>query len=339
MARKSRRAGPTLKKTLFDEGYRFDFFQAVRLLEKLYPERQPVGTTADPAKEVVRFHSRASLSFPPSSIYEIADNDDSPVDMTVAFMGLTGPSGVLPRHYTELLIERLRDKDSALAGFLDIFDHRLISLFYRAWEKYRAYISYEKGDQDRFTWCLQTLIGLGTPGLQNRLNIEDRQLLLYTGLLARRPHSVSALENFLQDYFEVPIKAEQFEGQWLDLDESSRSSLGTAGLNNQLGVTTVVGESVWDQQAKFRIQVGPVEFDKFIEFLPQGNAFESLSQLVRLFVGEEFDFDVQLVLKAEEVPRCKLGDAGEDVTRLGWSTWLATEEFDKDTEDVVIGVN
>lgn len=339
MAGKSRRAEPTLRKILFDEGYRFDFFQAVRLLEQLYPERQPVGTTGDPAKEVVRFHSRASLSFPPGSIYEIADNDDSPVDMTVAFIGLTGPAGVLPRHYTELLIERLRDKDSALAGFLDIFNHRLISLFYRAWEKYRACISFEKGGKDRFTWCLQNLIGLGTPGLQNRLKIEDRQLLLYTGLIARRPHSVSALENFLQDYFQVPIKVEQFKGQWFDLDESSRSSLGSAGLNNQLGITTVVGESVWDQQSKFRIQVGPVEFDKFVEFLPQGEAFELLSQLVKFYAGEEFDFDVQLILKAGDVPQCRLEDNGQATPQLGWSTWVASNEFSNDVDDVVLAVN
>src|SRR5262245_18194950 len=166
MATQNGRADPPLERVLFEEGYRFDFFQAVRVLERLYPNRQPVGRDALPSQEVVRFRSHLSLSFPPSAIHEIERLQDGrgPAQMTVAFMGLTGLLGVLPRHYTELLLERVRHKDQTLRDFLDFLNHRLISLFYRAWEKYRFPIAYERAmvqqkGYDRFSLHLFDLLG------------------------------------------------------------------------------------------------------------------------------------------------------------------------------------
>jgi type VI secretion system protein ImpH len=334
--------GPPLEDVLFEEGYRFDFFQAVRVLERLYPERQPVGRDANPSDEAVRFRSHLSLSFPPSAIYEIARAEDGggPARMTVAFMGLTGLLGVLPRHYTELLLERMRRKDEGLRDFLDLFNHRLISLFYRAWEKYRFPIAYEravsKGEgDDRFTRHLFDLIGLGTKGLRGRLEVEDEPLLFYTGLLAQHPRSASALEGLLKDYFEVPVTVTQFIGQWLPLSEANRSRLGWGEVNNALGVSAVAGKHVWDQQAKFRLQLGPLTFTEFRRFLPSSDGFRTLVAITRLSAGEEFDFDVQLILRGAEVPWCRLGGSGEHAMRLGWSTWLKSLEFTFDADDAI----
>ncbi|RMF83908.1 MAG: type VI secretion system baseplate subunit TssG, partial [Nitrospinota bacterium] len=166
MATQGRRTDPPLEDLLFAEGYRFSFFQAVRLLEHLYPHRQPVGQDAQPSHEVVRFRTHLSLGFPASEIHEITPptDEEQPAQMTVTFMGLTGPSGVLPRHYTEFLLERVRRKDYTLHDFLDLFNHRLLSLFYRAWEKYRFPISYERTvlqhqRHDRLSLYLFDLIG------------------------------------------------------------------------------------------------------------------------------------------------------------------------------------
>jgi type VI secretion system protein ImpH len=342
MARQSRRTDPPLERVLFEEGYRFDFFQAVRLLERLYPEHEPVGQDAPPSQEAVRFRSRISLSFPPSEVHEISppEHRDGPVEMTVAFMGLTGPLGVMPRHYTELLLERLRYRDPALRDFLDLFNHRLISLFYRAWEKYRFPIAYEqavsKGEgYGPFSRCLFDLIGMGTDGLRGRLEVDDEALLFYVGLLAQHPRSASALEGLLRDFFGVSATAVQFTGAWLPLPQASRSRLGPGEANNALGDNVVAGESVWDQQARFTLRVGPLTFVQFRQFLPSGRAFRPLVQFARFFVGQEFDFDIQLVLQAPEVPWCCLGETGERAPRLGWSTWLKTEEFTADAEDAV----
>jgi type VI secretion system protein ImpH len=326
---------------LLEEGYRFDFFEAVRVLERLYPHRQPVGRDAAPSQEVARFHARLSLSFPPSAIYEVteSENGGNPVEMTVAFMGLTGPLGVLPRHYTEMLLERMRRKDYTLRDFLDLFNHRMISLFYRAWEKYRFPIAYERAvakqeEYDSFSLSLFDLIGMGTKGLRRRLEVGDEALLFYAGLLAQHPRSASALTGILRDYFEIPVEAGQFVGQWLVLSKENRSRLG-GEVNNALGVNTIVGNRIWDQQARFRLHLGPLTFAEFSRFLPAGKAFRPFVQFTRYVVGQEFDFDVQLILKAAEVPRCQLGDRSERAPRLGWTTWLKTKEFTKDAEDAV----
>jgi len=341
MVAESGRTDPPLAQLLFEEPYRFDFFQAVRLLERIYPERQPVGRDGAPAREVVHFRTRASLSFPPSQIHQLdldgAQDESQPPEMMVAFMGLTGPLGVLPHQYTELLAERARYKDTALWRFLDLFNHRMISLFYRAWEKHRFPIAYERGELDQFTAYLFDIVGMGTGGLRGRLSVPDQAMLFYGGLIAQRPHSASAMEAILSDYFGVAARVEQFAGQWLKLDEESISRLGAA--NSQLGVNTVAGTRVWDDQSKFRLKFGPLTYQEFKAFLPDGSAFKPAAELARFFAGLEFDFDIQLILKAEEVPACVLGTVAEGGQRLGWTTWLKTRDFTEDDSQVVLAVN
>jgi type VI secretion system protein ImpH len=286
--------------------------------------------------------------------------------MTVAFLGLTGPSGILPRHYTELLLRLDREgkgpEKNALRDWLDLFNHRLISLFHRAWEKYRFYIPYARGeysrtDLDAFTRALYSLIGLGFQSQQNRLRVsvweqraeepeervlggvDDLSLLFYSGFLAHRPRSAVALEALLQDYFQLKVTIQQFQGQWLHLDPSNQSTLSPG--NNLLGVNVVAGERVWDVQGKFRIRLGPMRYATFSEFLPdravttQRKAFYLLAHLVRYYVGAEFSFDVQLVLKAEDVPPCQLADGPGGGPRLGWNTWIISKTLDHDADDAL----
>jgi type VI secretion system protein ImpH len=344
MATASGRTDPSLEEILFEEGFRFDFFEAVRVLERVRAERQPVGHGTMPGREVVRFRSRISLTFPPSAIYEIVQPEDRerPPEMTVAFMGLAGLVGVLPRHYTEMLLERMRQKDFALRDFLDLFNHRFISLFYRAWEKYRFPVAYERAVQTRdrydpFSLYLFDLIGMGTRGLRERLAVDGETLLFYAGMLAQQPHSASSLEALLGDYFEVPVRAQQFVGQWLSLSLEQRTRL--AAKNDPRGSVggAILGSRFWDQQAKFRLRIGPLTFAQFKGFLPTGKSLGRLVQLTRLFVGQELDFDLQLILKANEVPACRLGKPGLDALRLGWSSWLKTKEFTYDAEEAVLG--
>lgn len=336
-----RRTDPPLDQELFEEPYRFDFFQAVRLLERIFPDRRPVGQDGETAKEVIRFRTHQTLSFPPSEINDISRDhvrdSDPPPEMTVSFMGATGPAGVLPHQYTELLMERARYKDTALWNFLDIFNHRMISLFYRVWEKHRFPIPYERTGASAFTEYLFSIIGLGTRGLRGRLHLPDQGLLLYGGLIAQEPHSASAIQSLLGDYFAVEAKIEQFAGQWLDLDEENITRLGQA--NSELGVSAIAGTRVWDIQSDFRLQIGPMNLRKFEAFLPNGSAFKPLTSLARFLAGLEFDFDVQLILKAPDVPECNLGIGVDEGPRLGWTSWLKTQDFIEDDRQVILAVN
>ncbi|MGB9605842.1 MAG: type VI secretion system baseplate subunit TssG [Bryobacteraceae bacterium] len=319
------------------EPYRFDFFQAVRLLERLSPEGKPVGRFTRPQQEVVRFAAHPSLVFPASQIQALERRPEGPARMVVNFMGLFGPTGVLPQVYTELVINRIRERDYALRDFLDLFNHRIISLFYRAWERYRFGIAYERGEKDRLSALLMDLVGLGTPGLQNRQAVEDEALLYYAGLLAQLPRSATALEQILADYFEVPVEVEQFVGGWYRLDPQALSRLSEAGEENeQLAVGTVLGDEVWESQARVRIKLGPLTLDEYLQFLPTGSAFQPLRALVRFFAGDQFDFEVQLVLKREEVPFCELGAETRAAPRLGWVSWTRWSPMKRDPAETVL---
>lgn len=343
MAAEGRKSDPPLVSVLYDEPYRFEFFQAVRLMMKLgqQQQRQAVGGAATPSQEAVRFRTRVSLVFPPSELYDLkrrADEaDERPSEMTVAFMGLIGPSGVLPLHYTELLIERARYKDTAGWEFLDIFNHRLISLFFRAWEKYRLTAAYEGGDLGRFTEYLFCLTGMGTRGLRGRLNLPDQGLLRYGGLIGQKPHSAVAIAAILSDYFGVDARLRQFAGQWFKLEPECHTRLGVA--NHELGVSTVAGERVWDDQSKFEINFGPLTLERFTAFLPTGNAHKPAVSLVRHLAGLEFDFDLRLTLKASEVPGCVLTTRAKRKPMLGWTTWLKTDAFAGDDSQVVLSAH
>lgn len=335
MAAEGRRPSPTLAETLEGEAYRFEFFQAVRLLERLLPDRAPVGRhDAPPGAEAVRFRTRPTLQFPASEVYGVTRADGGPAEMSVDFMGLTGPSGVLPSHFTELVAERVRARDLTLWEFLDLFGHRMVSLFYRAWERYRFTVGFERGRHDELTDDLFAVVGMGTRGLRGRLGLPDEALIFYGGLVAQRPHSAGAVAAVLGDYFGVPARVEQFTGQWLELDEESLTRLGS--LNSRLGESTVAGSRVWDAQSKFRVWFGPLGLDEFERLLPAGADYTAAVRLGRLLGGAELDFDVRLVIKKDEVPDCALGEGGPTKPRLGWTTWLKTRPFEADDAQVLL---
>jgi type VI secretion system protein ImpH len=324
-----------MKYSIFDEGCKFSFFQAVRVLERLHRDREPLGRDALPGREVVRLGARVSLEFPASEIQQVTRGGEASQPlMTVNFMGLTGPSGELPRHYTELLLNRLSNKDHTLREFLDLFNHRLISFFYRAWEKYRFPVAFERGGQDEFSQYLYDLIGMGTRGLRGRLAVYDIALLFYSGLFAQHPRSASALQGILRDYYQVPCAIEQFVGRWVPLGHENETLLAIQ--NSRLGRNAVLGSHIWDRQSKFRVMLGPLSIRRFRDLLPCGSGFRGLTQLIRLFAGEEYEFDIRLRLRADDVPACRLRSDGGPGAHLGWSSWLKTRDFSHDTEDTVL---
>ena len=316
----------------------FQFFQAVRLLERLYPNRAPVGRFVSPSKEVVRFSAHASFPFPASQIQNIdwSDASSAPCIM-INFMGLTGPSGVLPLYYTELIVERLRQKDRGLLSFFDIFNHRMVSLFYQAWEKYRFAIAYERGERDRFSHHLMDLIGIGTKGLENRLAVRDDALLFYSGLLSMHTRSAAALERILADYFEIPVEVEQFVGAWQGLRESDLCRFDRGlGVSEQLGGGAIVGDEIWNQQAGVRVKLGPLGLTQYLDFLPSGTAYGSVRSLAKFVSRGEIDFEIQLILKKEEVPACELGLEDSQAPRLGWTSWAKTKPLGQDANDTIL---
>jgi type VI secretion system protein ImpH len=324
-----------IEELLRDEPTSFSFFQAVRLLRQLRPERAAVGRFVDPADEIVRFSVPSSISFPPSEIGSLELPEDGPARMSVNFMGLTGPQGLLPYHYTLLIAERRRVRDAAIGDFFDLFHHRLLSLFYRAWEKYRFSVSYELLEDDALTVHLRDLIGIGLEPAQEKLPLPDDGLLYYAGLLGPQPRGARALEQLLADHFDVPVAVEQFVGRWYPLPRHDQCELGDDdSLSNQLGLGAVAGDEIWDSQTCVRLRVGPLPRHRYDSFLPGGRDNDRLRSLTRFFSHDQFDFELQLVLAREDVPGLVLGDPISQP--LGWSTWIRTREFARDADETTL---
>jgi type VI secretion system protein ImpH len=328
---------------LFAQGWEFDFFQAVRLLQRQHSEGQAGGDTRE--SEAVRFRVKNSLAFPASSIVDVepgrVDRGKAlPPQMTVTFLGLTGAEGVLPAAYTEIAVDRECFGDTSYADFLDLFNNRLIWLFYRSWEKHHFVSGYEESqagncDQDAVTAGLFDFIGMGTPHLRGRLPVPDLSLLRYAGLLAQRPHSAECLRSLLHDYFGLPIHVEQLMCRWHTLERDELCFLGSGEENSQLGCGAVAGDSVWTRQSLVRLVFGPLTAEQFRSLLPCGERFEKVAAVTRWFVGAALDFELQPTLLGDEVPACRLGDSAADSSRLGWSTWLRTEPFPHTAADAV----
>jgi type VI secretion system protein ImpH len=311
----------------------------------MQPDRAPIGRFAHPAREVARFGANSVTAFPASQIQEIRWEHGGTPFVVVNFMGLTGPSGVLPLYYSELIRERLRAKDTTMLAFFDLFNHRFVSLFYQAWEKYRFTVAYERGERDRFSHHLLDLIGLGTPGLQNRQAIADDSLLFYSGLFAMHTRSAASLRNILEDYFEVPVEVEQFTGAWraLSVSDQCEFQLGST-VSEQLGVGAVVGDEIWDQQSSARIRLGPLTLQQYVDFLPEGSAWSPLRAITRFFSGDEIDFEIQLVLERDHVPACGLDTfagprpSASEAPLLGWTTWVKTAPVRRDPDDTTLRI-
>jgi type VI secretion system protein ImpH len=294
-----------------------------------------VGGYGDPSAEAVRFRAHPSLSFPASEIQSLEYRGQLPPAMTVNFMGLIGPLGVLPLHYTELIRERTRARDTALRDFLDIFNHRLISLFYLAWEKYRPAVTLELGGEDRFRERMYCFLGLGTPALRERREIPDESLLFNGGLLMMHTRPALALEEVLRGYFGVPVEIEQFVGAWRHVDGDAVCSLGEGLYSDRLGMGTIVGDEIWDAQSGVRIKLGPLSLAQYEGFMPGGGALRQLRDIVAYFAGLEFTVELQLILQRKDVPSCELAGVEPEGPRLGWTTWMKTAQFRLDPADLV----
>jgi len=316
----------------------FGFFQAVRLLERLRPGRARVGRFADPADEVVRFSVHPSLAFPPGELHALELPADGPAAMSVNFMGLTGAQGVLPPHYTLLARERGDGRGgSPFGAFLDLFHHRILSLFYRAWEKHRVPLPAERGEGDPLRRHLLDVAGEAgaTAGADGAL---EEALVHYAGLFAPLPRGAVALEQLLGDVFGVPAAVEQFVGGWYPLAAAEQCRLGgddedEAG--GRLGGGAVVGDQAWHPQSGIRIRLGPLRRGEYDRFLPAGPAFPLLRRLVRFYTHDQFECELQLVLARADVPACVLGGPGEPQP-LGWSTWARARPMPRDADDTVL---
>ncbi len=323
-----------LDQLLEAQAARMDFFQVVRLIENARPDLPRIGASLRPRDDAVRFGQDPALIFHASMLERFTRADgEARARLAVNFFGLLGANGPMPAHITEYVRDRLRHGgDATMLAFLDVFHHRMLSLFYRARAVAEPVISLDRADGDRFSAFVGSLFGIGAPALRERDAIGDFAKLHFAGLLANKARPASGLVSILRAYFKVPLHVEQFVGHWMRLPLASCSRIGGDEDGNRLGSSLMLGRSVWDCQHKFRIVIGPLGYDDYCRFMPGGDSLQRLLAWVRNYAGLALEWDVRLILKKEERPPLRLGGA----TRMGWSSWLASAPAARDPAQMVI---
>lgn len=311
MATDGRREGASLgeEDRLFAEGRRFDFFQAVALLEARAEGCRSVGESSEPAAEAVRLRGAIDLAFTETDVagIERPAREGEPAVLTASFMSLAGALGPLPPPFAELVYQRAARRDFALRDFLDIFNHRLLSLVYRIRKRHRIGLGVASPEQDDAARYLYALIGLGLPSLRGRLPVSDRALLEPAALVAREVRPIGGLTALLRHHLRVPIEAAPLTGAYHPIEESDRTAIGPSGRNRGLGRGALLGRRAWDQEAGFELVVGPLSLRDYVRCLPGGDLLEPLCALTRFYAGEALSFTVLLRLRAEEAPAARLG--------------------------------
>lgn len=325
-----------LLESIQQKPYHYGFFRALRRIECSRVDRPRIGQAQRLADEVIRLGQEPSLAFAPSSLASLKlGEDDAPARLSVFFLGLFGPNGPLPLHLSEYARDRMRNNsDSSFARFADVFHHRMLSLFYRAWANSQPALSYDRPQDDRFARQLAAVFGQGSPELLNRDSVSDLVRLHHAGLMSLTTRPAEGLLQLVSSYFGLPVEIEEFVGQWIDLPTDTLLELGSSSTAGRLGESTTIGARIWDCQQKFRIVLGPMARDDYQRLLPGSMARRRLVDLVRGYLGDELDWDLRLILKKEDVPGLKLGGTN----RLGWSTWLRSGPATKDASDLVLNL-
>jgi type VI secretion system protein ImpH len=324
----------TLYEALRAAPYAFDFFQALRRVEAVHPDRPRLGTATRLADDPVRLGQLPSLIFAPSTLAEFEPaSEDRPARLSSYFFGMFGPSGALPLHLTEYARERMRNAgDETFMRFVDLFHHRMLSLYYRAWATTQPTVGFDRPAEDRFASYVASLFGLGMPSLRDRDGMPDLAKLHFAGRLALQTRHAEGLRAIIADYFKLPVEIEQFFPAWVPLPRQSLCLLGESEATGALGSTATIGEQFHVFHHKFRIRIGPMSFADFSRLLPDGRSLSRLRPLVRNYIGDELAWDVMLILIKEEVPAVKLGETG----LLGWTSWLGDRRSERAATDLVL---
>ena len=306
-------------------------FHAFRVLEATYAEAPRIGDARRPKEDRVRFGQEAELSFAPSTVagYRPAEGE-TPGRLTNRFFGLFGPQGPLPLHLTEYARARLRHhRDPTLIEFANVLTHRLMSLLYKAWRSGQPAPSFDRGDNDGIERKIAAVAGYHADHLRGRDAFPDLARRHFAGHLSQGPRNASGLKSIIEAFFETKVEVEEFVGSWLELEPDDRWQMGQMAV---LGQTTSIGERVWTRTAKFRLRIGPLSLDEYRRLLPGGTSLDRLQAIVRSYVGDALEWELNLILQRADIPRALLGEN----VQLGQTSWVGESKTTKDADDLYL---
>ncbi|HET9955948.1 MAG TPA: type VI secretion system baseplate subunit TssG [Polyangiaceae bacterium] len=315
--------------------YAYDFHVALRRVETLFRNRPRFGETVRPSDEPLRLGQDPTMAFTPSVVADFKPpaEEGGPARLVVTFLGLFGSQGPLPTHLTEYARDRIRHSgDRTFAAFVDVFHHRMLSLFHRVWGSVEPTVAEDRPETSRFPAYVGSLAGLGLKSASRRDCLPDRAKLQFSALLADPVRHPEGLRGMVQSFFELPTGVEEFVGEWLDLPDNARWRLGGSPWVSSLGETSIIGKRVFRRDHKFRVVLGPLSNDDFERFLPGSESLERLKALVRAYVGDQYDWDVRLVAAPDAMTSLCLARRG----RLAWNARVGPRVGQQRREDLIV---
>ena len=307
----------TFLRNLESEPWRFDYFTVLRHLERTFADRPRIGDSAARREDFVQLGQDPFMDFPASNLARVVQSDDKPLKVFVKYLGLLGPQGALPLATTAEAYHYVLVQDDAFPRFLDLFNHRFIQLFFRAWADARPIAQHDRPDADRFVAYIGSAIGLGSKPYQNLDSLPDAAKLGFAGLIGAQAKCASRLAGAVCGLFKVKAEVEEFVGSRLMIEASERTILGDR--YNRLGEDALLGRTVFSVQDKIRLRIFTKNLAQYIRFLPTGNLCEPLADLVFFYNGEQLDWDVELAIPSGAAEPIRIGKFGQ----LGWTSWMA----------------
>ena len=307
----------TFRAELASEPWRFDLFDVLRRLERENPDKPRIGDARKLADDFVVLSQDPYLEFPASNLDGAEVEPTGRVRLTARFLGMFGPQGALPLTTTEEAYSWLRERDDAFARFADVFQRRFLALFFRAWADPRPVAQNDRPNEDRFRAYIGSMIGIGTAAFRDADSISDFAKMEYAGLLAPRVKSASRLRSFLSGLLKTRVEIEEFAGAWLEFDPGERSRLGAS--SSRLGKDCMLGASMYGVGDKFRVRVYAGDIENFKQFLPGSALALEIADAIYLYVGEEYEWDMELAIPAGEITAVRLGQG----VQLGWTSWMS----------------
>ena len=320
----ARDADTQLIPALLEQPQGFDLFQAISLLERAGMADGHAALGTDHGTEAVRLSSHISLDFDASDVRDARRGavTGEPYTLSTPVLSLLGQAGPMPSAFTEMVIARNAVRDFATAEFLDIFHHRLLSLFYLGRKRHRPSVG---GDANTAS------IGSATRrlcGSTEQVPRDAGRWLRHAGLLAGAPRSIASLCTLLADRFQISFRSEQFVGRWLPLESDDLTLLGAKNCAPALGQNALLGRQAWDQSAAIRLYAYDLPLPRVMQLLPGGEQHEAFKATVRDFMPSALSVEVWLTPAAETVTAASFSTTGRP--RLGWNAWVA-ERSARDT--------
>ena len=308
--------------------WRHGFTPLLRRLAAVEPGMPLVGEAQRPQQESFRLGQQASLAFAPREVARVEVQLDgrrkARAHIKLFSLGMLGPNGALPIHFTELVRERVEAKrDNTLADFIDLFHHRAFTHLYRAWAQSQSAAGLDRAGEETFSPYIARLAGDEPSEVQGSA-LPPHARWASSAHRVRSARNPEGLVSSLSRFFGVVVQLREYMLQWMPIEPQDQCMLGQPRPSSILGEGAMAGEVVPDRQSRFRLVIGPLDLDGYLRLTPQGSPtgkdLPALIEIVRSFIGFEYVWEVELLIRSDAAPEARLGDG----TQLGWSTWMAS---------------